>query len=657
LDKNQEQLQIAIGLQQTGQFSAAEQRYLALLQQDPDNHEILSLLGVIAGQTGRHQHAVERFTHALALNPNCAAYYHNLGEAYRQQGNLIDSEKCLIQAVALEAEMIPALQSLVAVRESLLAQAIKSNLHERALTLRQQIGKTYNNLGNAWLSQLHTENAEACYRKSIDYLPQYALALSNLGNVLQMTGRIGEAELLCRRALNIDTTLAAAYTNLGNALFEQGRQTEALSAYEAALHLDSNQKEARHNVSSGKLFMLLYDPNLSAQDILKEHQAWGKQHDYPVHPFHGISQEQNKHLRIAYFSPDFRTHAMMHFVEPLLAQHDPQAVEIFCYAEVPSPDTVTQRIQSLSDHWCWSHQLSDQELSARIRADKIDILIDLAGHTRGGRLVALANKPAPILATWLGYPNTTGLPSMDYHIVDDIIAPEDFADVHYSENLIRLSDGFMAYQPPAHAPETAPLLYYKNGYLTFGCFNAYCKINPTVVAAWAAILKAVPNSRLLLKNKFFGDPLMRARFEGLCSAFQLPLAQLNLQPASADWLHQYANVDIALDPFPYTGGTTTCESLWMGVPVVTLLGERYTSRLSASILRQLKLEEWITQSPDEYIATALKFAQDPEALAKLREQLREQMRNSTLCDYSSFARKMEHAYRQMWKNWLHRNAS
>jgi predicted O-linked N-acetylglucosamine transferase (SPINDLY family) len=359
-------------------------------------------------------------------------------------------------------------------------------------------------------------------------------------------------------------------------------------------------------------------------------------------------------LKIGYVSADFRIHSVARFFETLLANHNRDSVETFCYADIESSDHVSERLASLSDHWCPVRGLTDDELAGKVYADEIDILVDLGGHTANNRLCMFALKPAPIQVSWLGYPDTTGLTSMDYRVTDARADPPGKTDRWYSEDLLRLPNGFLCYRPPRDSESVTPLPVAGRGFITFGSFNALPKVTRKVVSVWASILTSVPNSRLIMKNKSFIDPATRQRYQSLFEEHAIDPDRIDLLGwVSGVNAHMalYGSVDIGLDTFPYNGTTTTCEALWMGVPVLTLQGMTHVERVGASLLSRLDLHDWIAGDPDQYVRKAVEHAQDTRELATLRKNLRDRMRASSLCDGRSFARDMEHAYRSIWTEW------
>jgi protein O-GlcNAc transferase len=397
--------------------------------------------------------------------------------------------------------------------------------------------------------------------------------------------------------------------------------------------------------------MLNYFTDLSNEDSLIKHKKWER--DYWKHnsgkAFVHKKRHSNKKLKVGYVSGDFRTHSVAYFFEPLLKAHNRSNLEIFCYYNHSQNDETNKRLQSLSDHWYNIEALNDEDAAKKIKQDGIDILIDLSGHSAYNRLGVFARKPAPIQATWLGYPNSTGVSTIDYRITDAITDPELKGKKHCSEKIIRLDQCFLCYQGPEF-PESKKPPSLSNGYITFGSFNNLSKINKTVIEAWANILKGVPESKLVLKSQQFKFPEVR---EILSKSFALKgingnRIELKSHTATTeDHLNLYKEIDIALDTFPYNGTTTTCEALWMGVPVITLLGDRHISRVSASILTHAGLENLIADDKDNYIDLAISLAESSSQLIELRAGLRNQLKESQLTNSKLFAMSIERAFENM----------
>src|SRR5215831_9615077 len=444
------------------------------------------------------------------------------------------------------------------------------------------------NLGNALMGQGKLDEAIAAYRRAIRSKPDYAAAYPNLGNVLMDQGRLDEAIAAYRRAIGIKPDLAEAYSNLGNALAGQGKLDEAIAAYRQAIGFKPGVSKAFSNL----LVWLNCDDKLTNEDLFAAHREWDERYGQRVPRFTAYTNDRDpaRRLRIGYLSPDFRQHANVYFVEPLLRGHDRQKVEVFCYAGVMRPDLVTTRLQAFADHWVVTVGLSDQRLAERIRTDGIDILVDIPGHMANDRLLVFARKPAPVQITWLGYPDTTGLKAIDYRLVDAVTDPAGEADAWASETLVRLKGGFLCYSGLRDGPEPTSAPCLRTGTVTFGSFNNPAKVSTATFDAWAKLLSRLPQARLLLKGISFADapprPLFLARLgERGVAADRVEL--LPPLPGTAEHLTLYHRVDIALDLFPYNTTTTTCEALWMGVPVITLRGHRHSGRVGASLLTRI----------------------------------------------------------------------
>jgi len=482
----------------------------------------------------------------------------------------------------------------------------------------------------------------------------------NLGLVYVALNRPHDAIQNISMALQLKPDYVEAYNNLALIQQIQGNYEAAQKNYQLALQIKPDYLDARDNL----LFLLSYHVLCSPRIMLKESQHWDRIHGrvgktkFFTHSISGnpgkfplAPSGVHKRLRIGYVSPDFWRHAVSYFLEPILAEHDRTQVEVFCYAEVTRPDDVTQRFQALADHWRSTVGLSDEALARLIYEDHIDILIDLAGHTANNRLKAFTYKPAPVQATYLGYFATTGLATMDYWITDETLHPQDTVELA-TESLFRLPRCCLAYQPLKAAPEIMPRSG-KN--VTFGSFNVLSKISPAAFALWSEILRATPEAQLMLKTKQLGDPVTRKFIQQQFANHGIGaerLILLSYTPSPQEHLATYGRVDIALDTIPRTGGSTTAEALWMGVPVISLAGERFIERLSASMLNAVGLDELIADSYEEYLAKAVALAADPQQLAQLRASLRERMAASPLCNAQGLAQTLESAYRNMWQQYL-----
>ena len=639
---------LAAGLarHRAGDLAEASALYGKILRIAPRHAAALHLQGAIAFDQGRVDEAGELATCALAAKPDFSEALVNLGVVRRIQGRLDEARGCLERALALQSAYPDAHNGLGLVfhAQGRLGEAVER--YREALRLRPDYPEALNNLGNALSALGDFEAAAGRFRQALAFRPGFADALINLGTAFKEMGRSGDAAARYREVLAADPGSVPALINLGNLRKEQGQVAEAAALYRRALAQQPDSSLLLGNL----LFALNADDDLSPQALFAEHRAFGERHPAPPRP--PALPLAGRRLRLGYVSPDFREHSVAQFIRPVLAAHDRAAVEVFCYAEVMAPDAVTARLQGLAEHWRSSVGLTDAALAERIRADGIDVLIDLAGHTAHNRLGAFALRPAAVQATWLGYPNTTGLPAMDYRLVDAITDPEGEADALATEALIRLPGGFLCYGPPEHAPEPAPPPCLDTGFVTFGSFNTPAKLSETTLALWSELLLALPAARLLLKGQAFADAatvaLVQERFarHGVAAGRIEAVARIS---SAAGHLGAYARVDIALDPTPYNGTTTSCEALWMGVPVVTLAGDRHAGRVGASLLSRLGLGELIASDRSGFVALAAALAADPARLADLRAGLRPRMAASPLCAAAAFTRSLEAVCRGLFE--------
>lgn len=510
----------------------------------------------------------------------------------------------------------------------------------------------YYHLAYALLLQSRYDEAAEGFRHVLQFNPNHALANLYLGKALQLQESYDEALACYQRALALAPGIAEAQAMIGCIQHRRGQIAEAVDSYRRELSLRPRDYRLHSDVVSTLNYSAQYD----AATIYAEHVRWGQTHTLGVQPVrkHPNARKTDRKLRIGYVSPDLRRHSVAFFIEPLLANHDPAQVETYCYAEVSAPDSVTERLRSLAKNWVNTCGMSDTVLVERIRADRIDILVDLAGHNPGHRLLAFAAKPAPIQVTYLGYPNTTGIAAMDYRLSDAWADPPGTTEVYHTETLVRLPQGFLCYRPLEDAPAVTPLPAIARSSVTFGSFNNFMKVTPQAISTWAAILQELPTARLLLKNPSFGDMGTRQLCYRLFGVHGIDEARLELLgPVSTQASHMevYGQVDIALDTFPYNGTTTTCEALWMGIPVITLAGSTHAGRVGVSLLSQVGLADCVAHSTEDYVQRAVALAGDIAALARLRGTLRERVATSPLCSERAFTASVEEAYRVMWKKW------
>ncbi len=615
------------------------------LEAMPSDLNALADLAAVLAQSAQTEQALAVLLPAAQQNPQHLGLQHNLAELYRNTGETNKAEVLFTTLITQQPLFVPAYSSLILILTDRLASTQRTQ--QQRTEILSQLAILSNNKGNALLEIGQIEAAKAAYSEALNYWQDYPSAYSNLSNVARMLGQLSEAEAQARKSLALRPDFAEAWNNLGTALSEQGRFAEAISCYQQALVVNPNQQEAKHNAGSGSLFLLLYRDDLTAEKIVNAHRQWGQQFEPPALPCPVVPCGDK--LRIGFISGDFREHSVMYFAEPLLEKLNRQQFDIVCYANQSTEDAVTQRIKALPLLWRQVSTLSDDALCEQIKHDKIHILIDLSGHSKGHRLYALAKKPAPIMATWLGYSFTTGLPAFDYRISDNYADPEISATVQHTEQLAYLPCSQFNYRPNAAAPEVNTLPALHNGFITFGSLNNVQKLNRSVIFAWSQILLSIPNSRLILHNKLLIDAGVAGRIRGLFEAFGVDVQRLDFRPFSVYHLKTYHEIDIALDTFPYNGATTSCEALWMGVPVLSLAGNSSVSRMGVSILSAVGMEPWLANSVNEYINLAQQHSTSLNSLVLLRAGLRNQLLHSRLCDEERFANDFAHCLMSMVK--------
>jgi predicted O-linked N-acetylglucosamine transferase (SPINDLY family) len=516
---------------------------------------------------------------------------------------------------------------------------------DQAIRLGAATATAHNNRGVVLDRLGRRDEALASLHEALRLDSDYPDAHFNLGNVLRTLRRCDEAAAAYRRVLQLRPDHAAAHNNLGNALKDQGLIDEALACFRTAVAL-APANAAWH---SNLLLTLHYHPGVDAAGVFAEHRRWAERHAPPLpQPPRPAEPVVGRRLRVGYVSPDFCVHSVARFIEPVLASHDHQAFEVVCYADVARPDRVTQRLRGLADRWRSIAGVPDARAAELIRSDGIDVLVDLAGHTAGNRLPLFALRPAPVQVTYLGYGYTTGMSAIDYCLTDAVLDPPGTTEQYHTEEVVRLPEVAWCYQPD-DGPEVGPLPCLGAGHVTFGAFHNLAKVTPEVLAVWSRVLTAVPGSRLLTVTGVGKetDERLRATFAG----HGIDPARVSLLPRQGrqDYLRLHRQVDLGLDSFPFNGGTTTCDSLWMGVPIITLAGGSYPARQGASLLSHLGRHDLVASTPQGYVDAAVRLANDPGRLRDLRAGLRDRMKRSTLTDARRFTRGLEDVYRRLWQ--------
>ena len=527
--------------------------------------------------------------------------------------------------------------------------AAAAKLYRESLKLWPQDARVWCNLGAELDAIGQTAEAERAYRRALELDPALAQAWYNLGRLLQEDGRAAESESCYRAAavlVDAGTNLPLwllLYNNWGLLRYGQGRPQEAVALYRDALAIHAEATDLGSNL----LFALNSVPGLDPRQVRDEHAAWGRLHARAQYAHARPAAAQV--IRLGYVSADFCSHALAPFIEPVLSRHDRSQFRVFCYNNGRNRDAVTERVQAGADVWRDIQAWGDDAAAQAIRTDRIDILIDLSGHTSGNRLLLFARKPAPVQLSYLGYLNTTGMAAIDYRITDACADPVGPSDKAHTERLLRLPQSLWCYAPPADAPPVCAPPALQRGYVTFASFNHIAKLNQRVLDLWANVLREVPGSRLLVMA--VPDEAAATRIRGALAGIDPGRVSTLGRLGRVDYWRQFAGVDIALDPFPYSGGATTCETLWMGVPVVTLAGDYGFSRSGVTILANTGMHHLIARSADEYLRFARGLACDLEGLRRLRLSQRQRMLASPLLDAPAYVQALEAGYQQIWRQW------
>lgn len=652
-------LQIAVDHHRAGRRQEAEAIYRRMLQRDPGSPELHYNLAALLKSCGRVDESIAAYRIALAIRPDYADALNNLALVLFQKERYHESITCCRQAIAIAPDHAAAHNNLgnALRRVGRLDEAI--DCYRAAADRPPRQAAALNNLGTALKDLGRPQDALRCFHDALLLEPDLAETHNHLGVVLKMLDRLDDAQQFFQQALQLQPSYPEALNNLGLLFKDMARLDEAIACFERALAI----KPPRADVHSNLLYTLLFAPGRDRQ-LAHELQRWNVLHAKPLgndSQAHQIDTTPGRRLRIGYVSPDFRHHCAASFLLPLLASHDHERFEIHCFSGVIQPDEMTTRFITLADYWHSTVGWSDEEMSRRIRAERIDILIDCTLHMANSRLLVFARKPAPLQITWLGYPGSTGLQAMDYRITDPHLEP--LGNRGFAEKPYRLAETFWCYDPVegsgvrvqgsgnveaefTHMNDPPALA---NGYVTFGCLNNFCKLNEQLLRLWAAVMREVSGSRLILlapsgsPRKWVLEVLQREQIEA-------DRVQFEGSRSRADYLRLYHQIDVALDSFPYNGHTTSLDALWMGVPVVTLAGPSPVSRAGVCQLRNLELPDLIATNPAEFVNIAVSLARDTSRLCALRQSLRARMETSPLMDAKRFAGNMEAAYADLWRN-------
>jgi predicted O-linked N-acetylglucosamine transferase (SPINDLY family) len=612
----------AVRLQRSGRLAEAERAYREHLSRQPDDGAVLHLLGMLCQRTGKVGEALDLVQRSVAVDPSQPDFHSNLAGLLGTAGRLEQAADALRRAVALRPGHAP-------------------SHHNLGVTLER-------------LRQL--ADAEVHLLEATRLAPRDPQFQHHLGNVRRKRRLLAEAVAAYEAAVALDSTFADAWTCLATTRSQRGDLAGALAAYRRACDCRPNDPGAFSNLC----FESLYDPDLSQEDLFRLHQEWAARFEVPLADIcpagHPNDRTPSRRLRVGYVSNDFREHTRMRFIAPFLAHHDHHAFEVVCYSDVRQPDATTQWVRGYADAWRNTGELPDERLAALIAEDQIDVLVELTGHMGENRLPVFARRPAPVQVAYPGYPATTGLTSITHLLTDRLRDPLG-CERYYSEELVYLEPTSQCYWPGSPGVPDPPVVAppcLAAGHVTFGALNKPVKANDAVVATWARVLAAVPDARLAVLNAEQDragrptSPLLDALVRR-----GVPPGRIVPVPAQgrAAYLGAYGMIDVALDPWPYNGHTTTLDALWMGVPVVALRGSAHVSRESQCLLSLLGLDDLVADDSRAYVEIASRLATDFTRLAELRSTLRSRMERSALCDARVLTRKVEDVYRTLWSRW------
>ncbi len=684
----QQSLDAALLHQQAGKLTDAEAICRNILSRQPDHPGALHLLGMLAARAGHAQAGVDLLRRAIAIDPTAAEYHVNLGTLLEPLGKLDEAAAAYRQSIALRPNLPEAHNNLgnvlaargeLAAAESHFREAARLNpsyadaffnlanvlhdqkrfdeavdAHRQAIALRPDWPPYHNNLADSLRALGRPQEAVEAYERALAIWPAESPIIKNLGDAHHAQGQVDQAIASYQHALELRPDFVQALVNLANAFKDRGQISHAIAQYDRAIAAAPDDAA----IASNRVYVLTMHPEYDAPSLLRELKQWDDRHASQCTLVRQSTTPRRPpaRLRIGYVSADFRNHVIGRNILPLFRHRNREAFEVTCYYSGGAHDAMTEKFQGLADRWRDIARLTDDHAAALIAQDQIDILVDLAVHSAGNRLPVFARRPAPLQVTFAGYPGGTGLSAMDWRLTDPHLDPPE-ADGDYVERSYRLPHSFWCYDPEAmqwepgasleDAPQVNALPALANGHITFGCLNTFAKINQGVLTLWARVLAAVKNSRLLVMAPE-GDCRQRV-LEALASEGVAPKRALftHYQPRRS-YLRQFDRIDVALDTFPYNGHTASLDALWMGVPVVTLVGKTVVGRAGWSQLSHLGLRELVARTPDQYVQIAAAWAADLPRLAQLRQSLRLRMLESPLTDGPRFAADIEAAYRFIW---------
>ncbi|KAM0939792.1 putative protein O-GlcNAc transferase [Dioscorea sansibarensis] len=641
------------------QYDMALGCYEKAALQRPMYAEAYCNMGVIYKNRGDLESAIACYERCLTVSPNFEIAKNNMAIALTDLGTKVKLEGDIDQGVAYYKKALyynwhyaDAMYNLGVAYGEMLKFDMAVVFYELALHFNPHCAEACNNLGVIYKDRDNLDKAVECYQMALSIKPNFSQSLNNLGVVYTVQGKMDAAASMIEKAIIANPTYAEAYNNLGVLYRDAGNISLAIEAYERCLHIDPDSRNAGQN----RLLAMNYINEGADDKLFEAHREWGRRFMklYPQYANWDNTKVKERPLIIGYVSPDYFTHSVSYFIEAPLLYHDYTRYKVVVYSAVVKADAKTHkfrdRVLKKGGLWREIYGIDEKKVACMIRDDKVDILVELTGHTANNRLGMMACRPAPVQATWIGYPNTTGLPTIDYRITDSLADPPNTRQKNVEE-LVRLPECFLCYTPSPEAGPVAPTPALANGFITFGSFNNLAKITPKVLQVWAKILCAVPNSRLVVKCKPFCCDSVRQRFLSTLEQLGLEPLRVDLLPLillNHDHMQAYSLMDISLDTFPYAGTTTTCESLYMGVPCVTMAGVVHAHNVGVSLLTKVGLDRLVAHTEDDYVRLAIQLASDIRALSELRMTLRELMLRSPVCNGAKFVHGLEATYRKLW---------
>ena len=608
---------LAVQNHKKNNFQVAENLYKEVLKINPNHFESIFLLGTLSITIKNFDRAIQLLNQAILIQPNHAQSHSNLGVVFRELGEVQKAMSC----------------------------------YEKAINIQPNYADAHNNLGVVFNKLGEDQKAISCYQKAISIQPNYADAHYNLGNVLDKLNKHQEAIICYEKVIQINPNYVAAHYNQGNALKELGEFKKAISCYQKAINSKHNYALAYNNM----LFTLLYMEKTDSKYYLSKTREF-RSSLKPINDDLLLKYQFNikpKKLRIGFVSGDFREHPVGFFLLDTLNHLKNNDLELIAYSNSQIEDSLSIKLKSHFTIWHEIVSQSNMDVINKIRKDGIHVLVDLSGHSEKNRLPIFINKPAPVQVSWAGYPGSTGIAEIDYLIGDPFVTPENM-NGHFAEKIFRLPNIWVCFTAPVFDVQISDLPVIKNGYVTFGSFNHLSKINDEVISLWSKILKSIPKSKIFLKTKQLNNSYLKEKIISKFKENGINLNSIILEESSSrsKLLNSYNKVDIALDPFPYSGGVTSLEAIWMGVPVLTKKGFKFASRTTESIIHNSGMPDWVANDENEYVKKAIKFSTNLELLTEINKSLRQVALESPLFNSTLFAKQLNNAFWEMWNNFI-----